>query len=114
MRLHVLASMGLDLKALRELGIGPVLFRETCSFRRELHLGDDITLRVELSGLTEDLSRFAFRHTFEKADGTFCAQLDVLGAWIDIEKRKLTAPPARWKDSFHSVPKTDDFTDNPK
>ncbi|MEJ7660540.1 MAG: hypothetical protein WKG07_13460 [Hymenobacter sp.] len=33
-------------------------------------------------------------HTIYKADGRVAATVEVDGAWLDLDRRKLTAPPA--------------------
>lgn len=113
MRLEMLAQIGLSVQEMQTLGMGPVLFQESCQFRRELRFGDDITLSFKLKGLPSDLSRFAFRHEFYRGD-TFCARLEVTGAWIDTRKRKLTLPPPAFAEKFALLPKTDDFSEEVK
>lgn len=110
MRLEMLQQIGLGIREMQHMGIGPVLFKESCSFRRELHFGDSITLNFQLMGLSPDLGRFAFRHEFWKGE-TFCARLEVIGAWIDLKERKLTLPPASMAERMQLLPKTDDFTE---
>jgi acyl-CoA thioester hydrolase len=113
MRLEMLQQIGLGVKEMQQYGIGPVLFKETCSFRREMHFGDQIALDFKLLGLTPDLGRFAFRHEFYKGE-TFCARLEVIGAWIDIKARKLTLPSPEFAKNFQLLPKADDFSEEVK
>jgi acyl-CoA thioester hydrolase len=43
-RIEILEELGLTLKIMQEQHFGPVLFREECFFRREIHLSDNIIL----------------------------------------------------------------------
>lgn len=113
LRIDVLASLGVGLDVMQELRFGPVIFKESCSFRREIHLTDTITADVQLSGGREDGSRFSFRHHLTKADGTLCAVIDLDGAWLHLDQRRLTAPPPVVVQAMQQIPKTPDFAWQP-
>jgi acyl-CoA thioester hydrolase len=110
LRLIALDSIGLGIGQMQKLGIGPILFKEECSFRKEMHFGESIFVHLELSGLRKDFSRFAFKHTFIRGEDEFCAELSILGAWMDLRQRKLSAPPESFFPHFDSIPKSKDFT----
>ncbi len=109
MRMVALEHMGLTLRVMQEQHIGPILFREECLFRREVRLGDTLTIDLRLSAAREDLSRWSFRHQLQRADGTLCAILNVDGAWMDTRLRKLTMPPTMAMDAMAQLPRTEDF-----
>jgi acyl-CoA thioester hydrolase len=109
MRMNVLSERGLTTKKLEEFMIGPILFREEAIFRREILLEDKITLNVELVKTTEDYGRWSLRHQFLKGDGTLAAILNVDGAWIDLQKRKLAPANDFIKNIFENFPKSQDF-----
>ena len=109
MRMNVLSRQGLTTKKLEELGIGPVLFREEALFKREIVFEDQITLSLELVKTTEDYGRWSLRHHFTKADGTLAAILNLDGAWIDLNKRKLAVPNEFVRNIFENFPKSLDF-----
>jgi acyl-CoA thioester hydrolase len=108
-RMEALTSMGITLKTMQEQHYGPIIFREECTFRREIKLDDDVSIDLRIRYLSKDHSRFSFAHTFTKADGTYCATLIVEGAWMDTRLRKLIAPPALASDALHHLPRTEDF-----
>jgi acyl-CoA thioester hydrolase len=108
-RMEALTSMGITLKTMQEQHYGPIIFREECTFRREIKLDDDVTIDLKIRYLSKDHSRFSFAHTFTKADGTYCAKLIVEGAWMDTRLRKLTAPPAVASEALDHLPRTEDF-----
>lgn len=91
-RMSALTDVGISLMHMRRGGYGPVLFKEECTFRREIKLEDEIWIVLRRCAVNEP-SRFSFVHTFIKADATYCARLVVTGAWIDTRLRKITVPP---------------------
>jgi acyl-CoA thioester hydrolase len=91
---------------MREQYFGPVLFREECTFRREITLDDVVFVDLEVRSISADRSRFSFVHTFSKADGTHCAKLIVEGAWMNTRTRKLTAPPEMALHILERIPHT--------
>ncbi|MFZ6013576.1 MAG: acyl-CoA thioesterase [Bacteroidota bacterium] len=109
MRMYALSERGLTTKKLEEFMIGPILFREEAIFKREIVFEDKITLDVELVKATQDYGRWSLRHHFTKSDGTVAAILNVDGAWIDMVRRKLAAPPDFIREVFESFPRPEDF-----
>jgi acyl-CoA thioester hydrolase len=109
-RMEALASIGITMGLMKEQHIGPVIFREECTFRREIALHDEVYLDLAIRSLSRDHGRFSFAHTFSKADGTYCATLIIEGAWIDTRLRKLTTPPAMAVDALDHLPRTADFS----
>jgi acyl-CoA thioester hydrolase len=108
-RIGLLHEVGLGIQELATMGFGPVLFKEVCAFRREIRSSDQAHMTAQLIGLSDDLGRFAFRHEFFKGE-VFCARLEVSCAWIDLNKRKLTTPPERYRPAFDQIPRSDDFS----
>ena len=108
-RSNMLEVMGLSLDKIAERNIGPVLFREELVYLREARLNDLIKVTVVMTRYNIDNSRFSFRHEVYRADGTKCAIVTVDGAWMDIEKRKLTLLPAEWQSIVAHLPKSEDF-----
>jgi acyl-CoA thioester hydrolase len=109
MRINTLSSQGLTMTKLEELRIGPILFREEAIFKREILFGDDITVDVELLKAREDFARWSMRHHFYKSDGSIAAIINIDGAWIDLDKRKLAVPDAFTKTIFERFPKAPGF-----
>ena len=93
-RVHWLASHGFDLRKFAELRIGPILFREETKYLKELHAGEQIRVEGHVTGGTPDGARWTIEHTIYKADGRVAATVTVDGAWLDLDRRKLTVPPA--------------------
>lgn len=109
MRVKILEDIGLTMKVMTELGMGPILFREEAKFLREVGMQDTITITCKLIKARKDGSRWSFEHEVFKENGKKSAIITVDGAWIDIHKRKLTAPPAEIAETFLSMAKSEDF-----
>jgi acyl-CoA thioester hydrolase len=92
-RVQWLASVGYDIRRFAELRLGPILFREETKFLKELHGGERIRVAGRVTAATPDGSRWTILHTIYKADGRVAATVEVDGAWLDLDRRKLTVPP---------------------
>ena len=93
-RVTWLASLGYDIRRFAELHLGPILFREETKFLKELRGGEQIRVDGRVVGGSPDGSRWTIEHTIYKADGRVAATVTVDGAWLDLDQRKLAAPPA--------------------
>ncbi len=109
LRIAFMAEYGLTYAVMQEQHFGPVLFREEAIFKREVRPSDVIAMNVLVTKLRRDYSRFSFRHELTRTDGTLCAVLNVDGAWINTQLRKLTMPPAMAARMMEEGPKADDF-----
>lgn len=108
-RSNMLRDTGLSLDKIAEMNIGPVLFREELIYLREIHLNDLVRVTVVMTKYNTINSRFSFRHEIYRSDGTKCAVVMVDGAWMDIEKRKLTNLPSDWQAIVECLPKSEDY-----
>ncbi len=108
-RIRFLESYGITARFMQERHFGPVIFREECVFRKEVHLSDVITLDIKLLKARKDGSRWTMQHQIFKNNEIVAAVITLDGAWMDIEKRKLTIPPPEVQRTFELAPKTDGF-----
>lgn len=109
LRIRFFAEMGLTTSKLEELHIGPIIFREECIFKKEIKLEDEISMNFLVTKSNRDFSRWSIRHHITKADETLCAIINLDGAWIDLQKRKLARPDEFVQRVFSDFPKSDDF-----
>ena len=109
MRMNILNGKGLTTEKLIEYHIGPILFREEAIFKREVKLEDKVEIDVQISKCMTDYSRWSLRHSITRPDGTVCTIITVDGAWMDLEKRKLTIPNEFVQSIFADFPKSPDF-----
>ena len=92
-RIEFLAKMGLTWQRMLQLQIGPILFREECVFKKEIRMGDPVTVTIELLKAKRDFSRFTIRHEIKKDASTISAIITVDIAWINGVTRKLAVLP---------------------
>jgi len=108
-RIEFLYKYELTSEVMTKHNFGPILFREECIFRKEIQLGDNITINLELLKSKRNYSRWSIQHTIMKNGDTVSAILTVDGAWIDTIKRKLTLPPENAAHVFGEMPRTENF-----
>ncbi|HEY7276490.1 MAG TPA: thioesterase family protein [Trebonia sp.] len=86
-----------------QAGLGPVMFSEEAKYRHELFLGQFVTLKVQVVGMSADASRWQILHTFLRPDGQQAASLTSAGAWVDLKTRKVKAPPPEIRSLMDAV-----------
>lgn len=109
-RIEILHQYGISISMMKEQHVGPVLFKEQCEFKREIHLNSKIHILTKLLKMKRDGSFWVIQHEFLSEDHQLHAVLKVEGSWIDTVKRKLARPvPEVIFNGLESFPKTDDF-----
>jgi acyl-CoA thioester hydrolase len=108
-RIAFLNEHQLTTELMQRLQIGPILFREECVFKREIRLGDRVTISLQVLRAKKDFSRWTIQHMVVKNGDTVAAIITVEGAWLDTAKRKLTIPPAEVFGVFSQMPLDTDF-----
>ena len=108
-RMGFFIEHGFTMKAMHDHEIGPVVFYEYMHYFKEAFLGTPITVTLETKGLSEDGMFFMFEHNFYNAKGENLANCEILGAWIDTEKRALTALPEILLTASKAFPKSKNF-----
>ena len=108
-RIQFLASNGITAQFMQAMHFGPVLFREECVFKKEIHFSDSITIDLKLVKARKDGSRWTMQHQIFKNNEIVAAVITLDGAWIDTQKRKLTVPPPEVMRMFERGPKADGF-----
>jgi acyl-CoA thioester hydrolase len=108
-RISFLTETGLTPQLMMQHHIGPIIFREECLFKREIHFGDRITVNLQLAKSTKDASRWTMVHEVWKNGDTLSALITVDGAWIDTQLRKLAIPPPIFEEKMGLLPKTENF-----
>ncbi len=108
-RVRFFQEHGLSINEFAKLNIGPILFKEETSFFKEIHIGENITVKMELEGVSKGIERWRFKHHIFNEAGKLSAEIKVYGAWIDLAKRKLTSPPQKFVTIFDGLPKSENF-----
>jgi len=108
-RVRYFKEQGMSIGVFTKENLGPILFKEETNFYKEIHLGEDITVNLTLKGVSNKLERWKLQHKLFNEAGKLAAQVNVYGAWIDLEKRKLAIPSEKFKNLFSPLDKTEDF-----
>lgn len=114
-RVAWLLEMGFSIERLAQLGVGPILFRETTDYLRELRSGDRIAVGLELVGLSANRKHWRFRQPISRVGtqegGELSAVVVVQGAWLDLRARRVAPPPAELLDAVERWPRAADFSE---
>lgn len=108
-RMSFFVEHGMTPKKMSEYNIGPILFREECIFKKEISFGDAITVNLLLTKYTDDYGRWSMQHEIFKNADTLAAIINIDGAWMDTNKRKLTLPPESMHHIFNNTPRSINF-----
>lgn len=104
-----LIENGFPMEEFLRLRIGPVIMKDEVEYFKEVGLQQAITVTYALAGHAPDGSRFLLRHEIFRPDGKLGARVTSAGGWMDLDKRKLVAPPPALLAAMNSLTKTSDF-----
>jgi len=108
-RARFFISKNFSIEEFTKYNIGPILFHEETFFRKEIHMGEDISVNLKIAGLSANNERWKLTHEIFNQQGKLSAIIKVTGAWLDLTKRKLAIPPKEATMLFQEVEKTADF-----
>ena len=109
-RIDILHQYGITIEMMKAENVGPVLFKEQCEFKREIHLNSRIHIVTKLLKMKRDASFWVIQHEFLSEEDKLHALIKVEGSWIDTVKRKLARPaPEAIQSGLERFPKTEDF-----
>jgi acyl-CoA thioester hydrolase len=112
-RVLMLAQKGFPLEAFIRLRLGVVIMKDELEYRREVKWMDEIGITFAVAGLAGDGSRFKLVNQILNAKGALCARITSIGGFMDLDARKLVAPPAAVLAAYQSLPRTEDYADLP-
>jgi acyl-CoA thioester hydrolase len=107
-RISYMERQGVGFAWMAAHAIGPILFREEVRFLRELRFGDELTIDLWLAAASVDGRKWRMRHRIVRS-GDEAAIIEVDGAWLDLQARKIVVPPDDIARAFADVSRTDDF-----
>ncbi len=107
-RIAYFVEVGITPQLMFENKLGPILFREECLFKKEINFGDLVTIDLHVVSYTPDHSRWSITHQLRKND-LLAAVINVDGAWLNTEHRKLAIPPVIFHTAFDNAPRIDGF-----
>ena len=112
-RVLMLAQKGFPLEEFIRLRLGVVIMKDEVEYRREVKWMDEIGITFALAGLASDGSRFKVVNDILNAEGALCARVTTIGGFMDLDARKLVAPPPAVLAAYQSLPRTEDYADLP-
>ena len=112
-RMMYFAENGFPMAEFRRLRMGPVILRDELEYFREVGLLEEVRVTLEIAELSADGSRFLIQNTFYREDGKLVARVRSKGGWLDLNVRKLVAPPEKLLLALQKSPRSDDFKDVP-
>lgn len=92
-RFAFLTDQGFSLERFRQEKIGPIIFREETRFLKEVLANDALTIDLKMEVLGDDWRKWKIRHTVFRKDGAKVAEIDIDGAWMSTELRKVVPAP---------------------
>ena len=108
-RMMYFARNGFTAEDMLRMKIGPVIMKDEIEYYREVKLLQEIRVSFACVGLAPDGSRFMIRNEFAHADGTRCAVVNSTGGWLDLNARKLIAPPVPLRLAMEALTKVEGF-----
>jgi acyl-CoA thioester hydrolase len=105
-RLAHFAAHGFTVARMQAMRIGPILFTETLTYRRELNLGDTVTVTTTLGSRSPTGHRWTMDHRLLR-DDDLVATVSVSGAWIRMDERTLVEPTAELRAVLDALPRTE-------
>jgi acyl-CoA thioester hydrolase len=110
-RMMYFAAVGFPAQEFARRRIGPVVKRDEVEYYRELGLLDRFRIDIALGGISDDASRFRIVNRVVRADGVLAATVVSTGGWLDLDARRLIAPPAEIGAALARLPRTEEFAD---
>lgn len=107
-RIGYLTEIGIGPEWLSENNAGPVLFKETTEYFREVKMNEVLSITVETGEPTGSDKTVTLVNNIYKENGELAARVSVLFAWMDIIARKVIVVPekARQADAFRNPDET--------
>tara|TARA_B100001248_G_C27399150_1_gene468469 strand:- start:6108 stop:6518 length:411 start_codon:yes stop_codon:yes gene_type:complete len=98
-RWEILNAYELGIPYIKKSNTGPVVLKVEVQYKNELKAGDMIEIHTHFQRRNEKL--FDIYHTIVKQDKSVAAELVVLAAFWDTNKRKIIRPEGDWLQLFH-------------
>jgi len=109
LRMMYFEAHGFSPREFARLRIGPVVQRDEVDYFREVGLLERFLIDLSLDGLSADGSRFRLVNAIARADGTPIARVTSAGGWLDLDARRLAAPPRSILEALEALPRTAEF-----
>ncbi len=105
-RFSFFSEHGFPASRFRELGFGPVVLKDEVEYSKEMRLLETFIVNFLQDGMNQDGSVFRIVNEFMNAHSERVAVVKTHGAWFDLTKRKIQAPPPDLLAAMRTLPKT--------
>ena len=112
-RVLTLSEKGFPMSEFLRLRLGVVIMKDELEYKREVKWMEEIEISFAIAGLAPDGSRFRVRNEVRRADGELAARITSTGGFMNLDARKLVAPPQAILEAYKSLPQTEDYVDLP-
>jgi len=112
-RMLFFTEHGFSAKDMMQMRFGPVVMKDELEYFREVGLIENVRVTLMLAGLSSDGSRFCIQNEFYLPNGKIAARVRSTGGWLDLNTRKLTAPPLKMLEIMRTLDRTADFQEMP-
>lgn len=99
-RVSFLSEIGLTAQWFKQHQIGPVLFKEETEYRSEVHMGEQLTVTVEVGAPTGFSKSIQMYQRILKENGELSAEHRCVVGFMDLNIRKIIALPEQIKSLF--------------
>lgn len=99
-RVELLEQMGVTSERMAALGIGPILFEEKTVYKKEVKPNTMVAVSCSLLSCRTDVARWSFKQEIFNENGALAAVVTTVGAWLDLNTRRLTIPPSEFATIF--------------
>ncbi len=108
-RVALFDAYGVALNKMVQQQLGPVLFREETLFYREIHMSQQIHVRVSIEKMRKNTTKWTICSEFFSDNKEPLAKVTVDGSWLDLKARKITVPSDELIAVFQEFPKSANF-----
>jgi len=112
-RMMYFSENGFPMAEFHRLRMGPVILRDELEYYSEIGLLEELRVTFEVVELSAEGSRFLIQNTFYRQDGKLVARVRSKGGWLDLNARKLIAPPDKLLTAMRRAPRSEDFQEVP-
>ncbi len=112
-RVLTLAEKGFPIEEFVRLRLGIVIMKDELEYKREVKWMEEIDISFALAGLAMDGSRFKVLNELRRMNGELAARIVSTGGFMDLDARKLVAPPPALLEAYRSLPRTQDYIELP-
>lgn len=112
-RVLALTGLGFPLEEWIRLRLGVVVMKDELEYKREVKWMEEIDITFSMAGLAADGSRFKVQNEVRRTNGELATRVTSTGGFMDLDARKLVAPPATVLAAYQSLPRTEDFVELP-